>query len=175
MNYIDIIICIILFLSMIGGYKNGLIAELASIAALILGIWGSIHFSGTTSELLVRYFNVKSEYLHLIAFGVTFAVIVILVHVVASVVSNLADFSSLGVINKIGGVLIGLFRSLLFLSITLMIFDRIDRDVNIIPEKAKSGSRMYEPVRDLAPSIFPFIDIWDENPDWGKLKDDKTT
>lgn len=173
MNYIDIIIIIILILSMIGGFKNGLIAEVASLAALILGIWGAIHFSGTTTELLIRYFNLKSDYINIISFGVTFVVIVILVHIVAGVVSNLVDSVSLGILNTLGGMFFGLLRSLLFLSITLMIFDKIDRDINIIPEKAKSESRMYESIRTLAPSIFPFIDIWDENPSLGKSKDDK--
>ena len=44
MNYIDIILGILLLLSAIGGFKKGLIVELASLAALILGIWGAIEF-----------------------------------------------------------------------------------------------------------------------------------
>jgi membrane protein required for colicin V production len=46
MNYIDIIIGIVLIVSAISGFRKGLIVEVASLAALILGIWGAIHFSG---------------------------------------------------------------------------------------------------------------------------------
>jgi membrane protein required for colicin V production len=162
MNFIDYIIIVILFLSLLGGYKNGLIAELASIAALILGIWGAIHFSQITTEQLIRYFKLQTEYLDIISFGVTFLIIVILVHIVADVVSKMVEPGLLGVFNKMGGVIVGMLRSLLFLSIMLMIFDRIDNDMHFIPEKAKKESRMYESIRNLAPSIFPFIDLWDE-------------
>lgn len=163
MNYIDIILGLLLIFSAIGGFKNGLVTELASLAALILGIWGAIHFSDITTELLIKYFDLKSDNLNIISFGVTFIVIVILVHVVGNVVNNLVDSGVLGITNKLGGMVFGLVRSILFLSIVLMVFDKIDNDVQILPEEAKSKSRMYEPIRNIAPSIFPFIDIWNDN------------
>jgi membrane protein required for colicin V production len=163
MNYIDIILGLILIFSAIGGYKNGLIAEVASLAALILGIWGAIHFSDITTELLIKYFDLKSDNLNIISFGVTFIVIVILVHIVGNVVNNMFDSGVLGITNKLGGMVFGFVRSILFLSIVLMVFDKIDNDVQILPEDARSKSRMYEPIRNIAPSIFPFIDIWNNN------------
>jgi membrane protein required for colicin V production len=89
-------------------------------------------------------------------------VIVILVHIVGSVVSNLVDSAGLGILNKLGGMVFGLLRAILFLSIVLIVFDKIDNDVQIIPEKTKEGSSMYEPIKNVAPSIFPFIDDWYE-------------
>lgn len=163
MNYIDVILGLLLIFSVIGGFKNGLITEIASLAALILGIWGAIHFSYITTELLIKYFDLKSDYLNIISFGVTFIVIVILVHIVGNVVNNMFDSMMLGVVNKLGGMVLGLARSILFLSIVLLVFDKIDNDVQIIPEETKAKSRMYEPIRNIAPSIFPFIDIWNDN------------
>jgi membrane protein required for colicin V production len=160
MNYIDIIIGILLILSAIGGFKKGLVAEVASLTALILGIWGAIHFSNITSDLLIKYFDLKTDYLNIISFIVTFIVIVILVHIVGNVVSNMVDSTGLSVINKLGGMVFGLLRSILFLSILLIVFDKIDNDVHIIPEKTKEGSTMYEPIKNVAPSIFPFIEEW---------------
>jgi membrane protein required for colicin V production len=162
MNFVDYIFILIIFLSLIGGYKNGFIAEVASIAALVLGIWGSIHFSQITTEQLERYFNFHSAHMNIISFAVTFVIIVILVHIVASTISKLFEPGLLGVFNKMGGVIVGLLRSLLFLSIVLIIFDHIDEDMHFIPHNIKKESRMYEPIRNLAPSVFPFIDIWDD-------------
>jgi membrane protein required for colicin V production len=163
MNYIDIILGLLLIFSAIGGFKNGLVTELASLAALILGIWGAIHFSDITTEVLIKYFDLKSDNLNIISFGVTFIVIVILVHIVGNVVNNMFDSGVLGITNKLGGMVFGFVRSILFLSIVLMVFDKIDNDVQILPEDARSKSRMYEPIRNIAPSIFPFIDIWNNN------------
>jgi membrane protein required for colicin V production len=163
MNYIDIILGLMLIFSAIGGFKNGLITEIASLAALILGIWGAIQFSDITTELLIKYFDLKSDHLNIISFVVTFIVIVILVHIVGNVVNNMFDSGVLGIANKLGGMVFGLIRSILFLSIVLLVFDKIDNDVQIIPKDAKAKSRMYEPIRNIAPSIFPFIDIWNDN------------
>lgn len=162
MNYIDIILGLLLIFSAIGGFKKGLVTEVASLAALILGIWGAIHFSGITTELLIKYFDLKTDYMNIISFVVTFIVIVILVHIVGNVVSNMVDTAGLGVVNKLGGMVFGLLRAILFLSILLIVFDKIDNDVQIIPEKAKKSSSMYEPIKNIAPSIFPFIDDWYE-------------
>lgn len=162
MNYIDIIIGILLILSAIGGFKRGLVVEVASLAALILGIWGAIHFSGITTDLLIKYFDLKTDYLNIISFVITFIVIVILVHIVGNVISNLVDTAGLGIVNKLGGMVFGVLRAILFLSILLIVFDKIDEDVQIIPENAKDNSSMYEPIKNVAPSIFPFIDDWYE-------------
>lgn len=162
MNYIDIVLALLLVLSAINGFRKGLIAELASLAALILGIWGAIEFSDITSEFLVENFNLKSEHLNIISFIVTFVVIVILVHIVGGVVNKMVETVMLGFLNRLAGMIFGIVKAALILSIVLVVFDKIDEDVRILSPEAKSESRMYEPIRNLAPSLFPFIDIWDD-------------
>jgi membrane protein required for colicin V production len=68
----------------------------------------------------------------------------------------------LGFVNKLAGLVFGIVRAALVLSIVLIVFDEIDEDVHILSADAKEESRMYEPIRNLAPTIFPFIDFWDE-------------
>jgi len=162
MNYIDIILVLLLIFSAISGFRKGLIVELASLAALILGIWGAIEFSDITSEFLVENFNWEPEYLNIISFIITFVVIVILVHIVGNVVNKLVETVMLGFINKLAGLVFGILRAALVLSIILVVFDKIDEDVEILSGKAKANSRLYEPIRNFAPSIFPFIDFWDD-------------
>ncbi len=171
MNYIDLVLGILLILGAISGFSKGLIAEVASIAALILGIWGAIEFSYVTSDFLIENFQLKTDYLNIISFVVTFVVIVILVHIVGSTVNKMIDTIMLGWINKLAGLIFGLLKSALILSILLVIFDKIDRDVKILPKEAKIESRMYEPIRSLAPSIFPFIEDWNLKLDGKKTKD----
>lgn len=169
MNYIDIVLGILLIFAAISGFRKGLIAEVASLAALILGIWGAIKFSYITSEFLIENFNLQTEYLNLISFAVTFVVIVILVHIVGSAVTKMIDVVMLGFVNKLAGLVFGVIKSALILSIILVVFDKIDEDVHILSEKTKENSRMYEPIRSFAPTIFPFIDVWEID-----LKDNET-
>jgi membrane protein required for colicin V production len=172
MNYIDIILIILLIIGALSGFSKGLIAEVVSLAALILGIWGAIQFSYVTSEFLVENLNLTTKHLNIISFVVTFVVIVILVHVVGSVVNKLAETVLIGFVNKLAGLVFGVAKTALILSILLLVFDKIDEDVSIIPKETKAGSSMYEPIRSLAPSILPFIDEWDINLHKDNLKED---
>jgi len=153
MNYIDIVLGILLILSAIGGFRRGLIAEIAALAALVLGIWGAIKFSYITSEFLIENFDWTWNHLNLVSFFITFVVIVILVHIVASTVKKMVEAVMLGFVNKLAGLVFGIVRGALLLSIVLVVFNIIDDDVQILSKEAKEKSKMYEPIRNLAPSI----------------------
>ena len=49
MNWLDAFIVVVLILSLVTGFINGLVKEVASLTALILGIWGAIKFSTFTA------------------------------------------------------------------------------------------------------------------------------
>ncbi|SHI93010.1 membrane protein required for colicin V production [Tangfeifania diversioriginum] len=168
MNYIDIILGLLLLFAAISGFRKGLVAELASLAALILGIWGAIEFSYITTDFLTENFNFETEYLNIISFIITFIVIVILVHIVGSAVNKFIEAAMLGFINKLAGLAFGILRSALILSIILIVLEKIDEDVEILSQEAKAKSQLYEPVRNFAPALFPFINIWDDSDEPGK-------
>ena len=163
MNYIDIVLGLLLLFSAINGFRKGLIVELASLAALVLGIWSAIEFSDVTANYLTDKINFTSDYLNIISFAITFVVIVVLVHIVAKVVNKLVETVMLGFVNKLAGLAFGIVKAALILSIVLLVFDKIDSDVKILSDKVKSESRMYEPIKNFAPSIFPFIDFWSDD------------
>ena len=161
MNYIDLILGILLFLAAIRGFSKGLVAEVASLVALILGIWGAIRFSHLTGDFLVDFFDLESKYMGLISFFLTFILIVIAVQIIGKIVDKLISTLALGFINRIAGVLFGVLKSALILSVVLIVFDEIDENVGILPPEKKAESQIYEPLKNLVPTIFPFLDFWD--------------
>jgi membrane protein required for colicin V production len=161
MNYIDIILGLLLLFALINGLRRGLISEVASLAALVLGVWGAIEFSYITSDFLTNNLGVNTEHLNLISFIATFILIVILVHLVASSLSKLLEVAMLGWLNRLTGMVFGFLKTAFILSILLLVFDKIDNDVHILSQKTKSESHLYEPIRKFAPAIFPFIANWD--------------
>lgn len=160
MNYLDIIIGLILILSAFRGLKKGLIAELTSLAAIIFGILGAINFSHISDDFLMKHFNLESGNLNIVSFITTFIVIVILVHIVGNSVSKLVQAVMLGWFNKAAGLVFGVLRSALVIGVILLLFDTIDKDMHILSPKVKSESRLYEPVKNFAPSILPFFEEW---------------
>jgi membrane protein required for colicin V production len=163
MNYVDIVLIILLFLAAISGFRNGFISELASLAALILGILGAIKFSDITADFLIENLNIQSKHIDTIAFIMTFIVIVILVHIIGGVINKIVKTVSLGFLNRLAGMVFGVLKSALILSVILVIFDKVDKDVHILPANAKTESRLYKPIHSFAPGIFPVLNIWSEN------------
>ena len=71
-NYLDIFIAIPLLWFGYKGFKNGFVIEAASLAALLLGVFGAYRFSGITSEFLIQNMDIQTEYISLISFAITF-------------------------------------------------------------------------------------------------------
>ena len=159
MNYIDIIIGILLVLAAIRGFRKGFIIEVASLAALILGIWGAIKFSYITENFLKDNFTFNTDHLYLISFVITLFLIVILVHIAGKAVTKFIEAAMLGFINRIAGMAFGVLRSALILSIILIVFEVVDNNMKIISQETKSESKLYQPVRNFAPSLLPFFNI----------------
>lgn len=159
MNYFDIITGILLILAIIKGFKNGLIIELASLAALVLGLFGAIKFSSITETFLIEHIN--SSHIGIIAFIVTFIAIVIGVHLIAKMVDKLISAIALGVINRILGALFSLLKYAFIISVILAILGSFEKTYSLIPEEQKDKSHLYEPLRSIAPFVFPYLQFND--------------
>jgi len=174
MSYIDLILAIPLIWGVFVGFKNGLIIEIASLAALLLGIFGAIHFSDITADFLVEKLNITTQYINLIAFTVTFVGIVILVHFLAKMVDKLVKAVALGFVNRLLGMVFGLVKYAFIISIILVIINAVNRNVNFIPEEKIENSILYKPLSGFAPGIFPYLDFEEIKKDIEGFKDDKS-
>lgn len=159
MNYIDLILVIPLIWSAYRGFTKGLIINAASLAALLLGIYGAIRFSYFTSEILINKFDLNSQYLAIISFAITFIVIVFAVHILARVLDKLVKAIALGLVNRIFGILFGVIKTAFIISIILVILNNIDERAHFLPGEQIRKSILYQPLSRFAPMIFPFLDF----------------
>lgn len=157
MNWIDAAIVIILILSMISGFINGFIKEVASLAALILGIWGAIRFSAFTAGKLYDYFDMTGQYVGIIAFVITFGLIVVLIHFIGIVADKIVTSISLGFLNRILGIAFGLLKSVLIMSVVFVVLNVIDSKRPFLPKEKIEQSSFYNTISDIAPALFPII------------------
>lgn len=157
MNYIDFIIIILLVFGLARGFINGFIKELASLLALILGIWGAIKFSAFTAGRLYDYFDMTGQYVGIIAFMITFVIIVIIIHFIGLLVDKFVETISLGFLNSLLGLVFGVFKTALILSVIFVILNAIDAKHHFLPEEKIEQSKFYNPIADIAPVLFPVI------------------
>lgn len=160
MNYIDIVLGILLIIAAVQGFRKGFIVELASLAALVLGIWGGIKFSDWTADFITRNTGFDSKYLSIFAFFITFIAIVVLIHILGKVIDNAVKAVALGFLNRLAGIIFGALKAAVILSIFLLLFDTVDENVHLLPDHQKTESKIYQPLKQLVPTLFPFIKLW---------------
>jgi membrane protein required for colicin V production len=157
MNWIDTAIVIVLIISVVMGFINGLVKEVASLAALILGIWGAIKFSTFTAAKLYDYFDMTGKYVGIIAFLITFGIIVVIIHFIGILADKLVNAVALGFFNRLLGIVFGVLKSILIMSVFFVILNAIDARKPFLPKERIEGSIFYNPISDIAPAIFPII------------------
>jgi len=154
MALLDIILGILLLLGLWKGLKNGLLIELASIVALIAGIYGAIHFSYIAGDYLTEQMNWEQHYINIAAFAITFIGIVIGVHFAGKLLTTVASIAMLGLLNKIAGAVFGTLKVALIIGAVLVFFDSANTKLGLISEEAKNESILYHPVKDIGALVF---------------------
>jgi len=163
MNTIDIILAVLLIFGFVRGIMKGLFVEVASLVSLIAGVYGAIHFSYFVSNYLTEHVSWEERYITIVSFAVTFAIIVLVISLLGRIFTKIADFAALGVINSILGGVFGALKIGLILSIALIIFDKLNSTLPFISKEATETSILYQPIQDLAPTLFPdFLTVTDK-------------
>ncbi len=166
MNTFDIIISALLLFGFIRGLFKGLFIEIASLIALIAGVYGAIHFSYFVGNFLANRVSWDEKFVTIISFSVTFGIIVLVISLIGKLFTKIADFASLGLLNKILGGVFGGLKVAFILSIVLIIFSKLNNTIPFVSEEEQENAVLFEPIKKLAPSLFPnFLNIEEENND----------
>ena len=157
MNILDIILAVILLFGIVRGFKNGFFVEVTSLVALALGVYGAIRFSYFAGDFLKDKVNWPEKTVQIVAFAITFLIIVLLISLIGKLLTKIADLAALGILNKIAGAAFGAAKLALILSIILIVFSRLNRTLPFVSEEGLNSSILYSPVKNLAPTLFPSI------------------
>ena len=157
MNSLDYILLIPLLYGLYRGFTKGLIIELASLLALTLGIYGALHFSSFTFEFLSDYVEIKTVYLQLASYGLTFLIIVMVISITGKALTILIKLVALGFINRMMGAIFGSIKVLLILSVFILFFDRFNKQFGMVKDEVLNASLMYNPIRIQAEQFYPNI------------------
>jgi membrane protein required for colicin V production len=154
---LDICILLPVLWGMFKGFKRGLIIELCTLMALILGVYGAVTFGEMGSDYLRETFNTDPRVSGVLGFALLFIVIVILVFVFGKILEGLIKLVALGLVNKLFGLLFGGLKFLLIVSGLLYLINGFPLTEDLIPAKEKADSYLYEPASELLPSVYPTL------------------
>lgn len=157
MNVLDIVLIALIGFGLVRGLINGFFVEIASVVALVAGVYGAIHFSNYAQTFIDQNSQWDEKTINIVAFAVTFVIIILVIALAGKAFTKLADFAALGIVNKLLGALFGALKIALILSVVLNIFDSFNRAIPMTDEHTIENSALYAPVKSFVPAIFPII------------------
>lgn len=161
MSFIDIVILVVFAGAVIVGLRKGMIAQLGSLAAILLGIiacrlWGDD--AARIAESLIPELtadSATSQYAASVIGNVTLFLIAYLsVRLVASLVRNVTHALMLGVVDRLLGALFCMFKWFLVLSIMFNLWDMLFPTSGLLKSSRIADGLAVHTVLDLAPKTF---------------------
>lgn len=155
-NYIDIVLIVPLLFGLYKGFTKGLILSLATLLGLVLGVYGGVHFSDYAAEQLKAHFELDVP---LLAFAVTFLVIIFAVYLLGKLLSKFINFLALGIFNKIAGGLFGGLKVLVIMAVAFVFFTSLNQQFQIVADEQLKTSQMYQLVNQTSVIVFPYFEL----------------
>ena len=162
MSFIDIIFAGLLSYALYKGLKNGLFVELASLVALIAGIFIALKFSGFVKSILENNVSWNPKYIEITAFALTFIAVVAAIHLSAKLLTKIASFAFLGWLNKLAGAGFSMIKTILALSVVILLFEKMNVNNMIAKKETLDNSIFYNPIKKVSEFVYPQIEEWYE-------------
>jgi len=155
MDIIDIVFAVLIGLSAFRGLRNGLFVELASLISFFIGIYIAVKFS-----YLVGGFIGDSKTAKITAFIITLIIVVVAIHLLAKVFSKIADFVFLGWLNKLGGAVFAILKTVLLLGIVLSLFQKVNIDNALVSKETQDKSLFFNSILKTSEVLLPVLTDW---------------
>ncbi len=150
MNYLDLLILLPLTYAAWTGFRKGFVIEVFTLLAFFFGIYAGVHFSDYTAEKLAGEIDINTVYMPAISFTITFLVVGALVFFAGKAVEKLVQVTALSPMSKMGGLVFGVLKMLLIISVLLSIVESYSEKNDMIPKETREKSILYQPVKTLS-------------------------
>ena len=157
MSIIDIVLAVFLLYFAFKGFTSGLIISIATLAGLMLGFYGASYFSEFTADWLQKDLGLKSDNIRLIAYVITFVIVIVLIFLLGRFLTGVVKTAGLGIANRLAGALFGIGKGLLIASFLFLAFTHIDPKESLLTASQKKTSVLYNPVSAIAPAVIPLL------------------
>ena len=157
MNFFDALICVPLIYGAWTGFRKGLIFEVAMIIGLIAGVYLGFKFSDLIFNFLSGLIDVNRIVLHITSFLIVFATILIIFIFYARLMEAVLKITSLNLINKLAGMLLGVVKFAFAVSVIFSLIKPFEGKMDLIPEQSRKESFLYPYILKTSSFISPVI------------------
>ncbi len=153
MNWIDIIIIILLAVAVGIGFKKGLVQEIVGIIALVIAFFLALKLHLVAATMLTKMISGLPKHIApTVGFVTVFLVVFLAITVVGWILSKIIKATPLDLADKIGGMVIGLVKGALIISVILLLLALAPLPKEFNKKLDRSG--MIRSIRKVAPLVY---------------------
>lgn len=143
MSWLDILILLPLLIGLVRGLMKGLIVEISSIVAIILGFFGAKYWSAAFASWLMQQFDWSETACIVVAYALLFAGIALGLNIVARLLSKLFQKIQLGWLNRLLGGLFGTAKWGIVIVALVLCVHNLDKQFQFIQPELREKSVVY--------------------------------
>ena len=143
MSWLDVLILLPLLIGLVRGLMKGLIVEITSIVAIILGFWGAKWWSATFASWLMQQFEWSETACIVVAYALLFAGITLALNIIARLLSKLFQKIQLGWLNRLLGGIFGTAKWGIVIVALVLCLHNLDKQFQFIQPELKEKSVVY--------------------------------
>ena len=159
MSWLDILILLPLLIGLVRGLMKGLIVELSSIVAIILGFMGAKYWSALFATWLMQQFNWSETACIVVAYALLFAGIALALNILARLLSKLFQKIQLGWLNRLLGGVFGVAKWGIVIVALVLCLHNLDKQFQFIQPELKDKSVVYTTLTPYAEKAWEEIKV----------------
>jgi uncharacterized membrane protein required for colicin V production len=127
----DLVIAAFALLFALKGWKRGFVAEIGGFVALAAAVWAAIVYPGSLDKTMESTLHLGPGSAHVAGMAVFAVLVYVVLMVISSLLSRIANLPIIGIGNGLGGAAIGVCKVLLFAwaVVYVVLFFPIPRDL----------------------------------------------
>lgn len=157
MGILDIILLICFIPALVRGIQKGFIEQVISLVSIFLGAWMAYRFAEPLSVWLTQFINVEPRILGVASFAIVVVITVLLLTLLGKLLAKTLSLASLGLLNRILGVVFALLKAALIIGLIIFVFDTFNAKWNIINPEILNASVIYRVLHQAAIKVFPYL------------------
>lgn len=158
MALLDAILLIWFIPAIVIGIAKGFIRQVASLAALVVGIWLACRFYVKLGTTFAGWFgNAQPAVLNAFAFITIFLAAALALSLLGKLLTKLFGAASLGWFNRLLGAVFAVIQTGVVITLAVYLFGALNAKLGIVSDATLNGSQVYCFFSDLADKVFASI------------------
>lgn len=157
MNVLDAILLLCFLPAVIQGLRKGLVKQIFSLAAVLVGIFVAMRFTPDVSGWASQHVEGGAKFVNALCFGVLLIAGALVTQLVGELITKIMNTVTLGWANRLLGVIFAIFKVLLLLGLLVHVFEAVNCKWELVKPETLDGSRVYVFLKDFAARLFPRI------------------